>query len=94
MTPLPLLLTAPLLLAVVSVRAQQERVTEERVREVVTWLASDERNGRDTGSRELEAASQWLAARFEEVAPVEYVDYGVSNSGNPTLAWVRIKYKV
>ena len=66
MTPLPLLLTAPLLLAVVSVRAQQERVTEERVREVVTWLASDERNGRDTGSRELEAASQWLAARFEE----------------------------
>ena len=59
MTPLPLLLTAPLLLAVVSVRAQQERVTEERVREVVTWLASDERNGRDTGSRELEAASQW-----------------------------------
>ena len=64
MKRLSLLLTAPLVLAVVPVRAQQD-ITEERVREVVTWLASDERNGRDTGSRELEAAGAWLAKRFE-----------------------------
>ncbi len=45
--------------------AQKETVTERRVRETVSWLASDERQGRDTGSPELEAAGAWLAARFE-----------------------------
>lgn len=44
---------------------QKATITEERVRETVSWLASDERNGRDSGSDELEAAGQWLAARFE-----------------------------
>ena len=74
MKRLSLLLTAPLVLAVVPVRAQQD-ITEERVREVVTWLASDERNGRDTGSRELEAAGAWLAKRFE-AAGLEQVRKG------------------
>ena len=55
-----------LMLAAIPVSAQQERITEERVKEVVGWLASDDRNGRDTGSAELEEAAQWLAARFEE----------------------------
>lgn len=41
-------------------------VTEERVREVVTWLAADERRGRDTPSPELEAAADWLTERFQE----------------------------
>jgi hypothetical protein len=55
-----------LLLATASLTAQKAHVTEPRVRETVTWLASDERKGRDTGSKEIEQAGQWLAARFEK----------------------------
>lgn len=44
--------------------AQASTITTERVREAVTWLASDERNGRDTGSVELAQAGDWLAERF------------------------------
>jgi len=51
--------------AVASSSAQEQTITEERVREAVTWLASDERKGRDTGSDELAAAGLWIAARFE-----------------------------
>src|SRR5262249_23207014 len=40
-------------------------ITIERVRETVTWLASDEREGRDSPSRGLEAAGAWLAERFK-----------------------------
>lgn len=39
-------------------------ITEARVRETVTWLAADERKGRDTGSPELEQTAEWLAERF------------------------------
>lgn len=44
---------------------QADKITEARVREVVTWLASDERAGRGTGSVELDEAARWIAARFE-----------------------------
>lgn len=44
--------------------AQDPVVTEERVRETVAWLAADERAGRGTGSPELVAAGDWIAARF------------------------------
>ncbi len=44
--------------------AQASAITAERVRETVTWLAADERAGRDTGSPELVAAGEWIAARF------------------------------
>ncbi len=57
--------TAALLAACALLPAQKETITERRVRETVTWLASDERKGRDTGSAELDAAGSWLAARFE-----------------------------
>ncbi|MEC9047925.1 MAG: M28 family peptidase [Planctomycetota bacterium] len=57
--------TAAMVLVVVPLSAQRDRITEERVREAVSWLASDERGGRDTGSAEIEEAAQWLAARFE-----------------------------
>ena len=40
-------------------------ITEERVREIVAWLAADERGGRNSPSPGLEAAAQWLAARFD-----------------------------
>ncbi len=63
MTPLALPAAALLALAAL-LPAQKSKITEERVRETVSWLASDERNGRDTGSPELEAAGQWLASRF------------------------------
>jgi len=56
----------PLLLAAASLTAQKATITEKRVRDTVTWLASDERKGRDTGSKEIEEAGQWLAARFEK----------------------------
>src|SRR5262249_31633936 len=45
--------------------AQAPAITVERVRETVTWLASDDREGRDSPSRGLEAAGNWLAERFE-----------------------------
>lgn len=48
----------------VGIAAQGEVVTEARVREIVTWLAADERNGRDTGSPELEQVADWLGERF------------------------------
>ncbi|MCA8954070.1 MAG: M28 family peptidase [Planctomycetes bacterium] len=41
-----------------------ESITEARVREVVSWLAADERHGRDTPSPGLAAAAEWLAQRF------------------------------
>jgi len=44
--------------------AQVETVTEQRVRDTVTWLAADERLGRDTPSPGLEESAQWLAKRF------------------------------
>lgn len=43
---------------------QVATITEERVRDAVSWLAADERAGRDTGSPELAEAGKWLAARF------------------------------
>ncbi len=43
---------------------QADTITEDRVRETVTWLAADERAGRDTGSAQLVEAGEWLAARF------------------------------
>jgi hypothetical protein len=44
--------------------AQAAAITEERVRDVVSWLAADERRGRDTPSPELQQAADWLAERF------------------------------
>ena len=51
---------------------QAALITEQRVRETVTWLAADERAGRDTGSPEIEQAALWLAQRFQAagLAPV------------------------
>ncbi|MFK7743229.1 MAG: M20/M25/M40 family metallo-hydrolase [Planctomycetota bacterium] len=40
------------------------RITEERVRATLGWLAHDDRAGRDTGSAELEQSADWLADRF------------------------------
>lgn len=44
--------------------AQAATITEARLRETLTWLAADERGGRDTPSPGLEAAADWLGARF------------------------------
>ncbi|MFM1870592.1 MAG: Arginyl aminopeptidase, partial [Planctomycetota bacterium] len=44
--------------------AQSGAITEQRVRETVQWLAADERQGRDTPSKGLDEAAEWLAARF------------------------------
>ncbi len=41
-------------------------ITEARVRESLTWLASDERNGRDCPSPGLEASAEWLVERFKK----------------------------
>ncbi len=52
-------------LFVLHLPAQAEVLTEAHVHEVVSWLAADERAGRDTGSPELEATADWLAAHFQ-----------------------------
>jgi hypothetical protein len=54
---------------------QAALITEQRVRETVTWLAADERAGRDTGSPEIEQAASWLAERFR-VAGLTQVQEG------------------
>lgn len=44
--------------------AQAAKITEKSVREVVGWLAADERKGRGSGTPELAQAGDWLADRF------------------------------
>ncbi len=44
--------------------AQASVITVERVKETVSWLAADERAGRDTGSPQLVEAGEWIAAHF------------------------------
>lgn len=51
--------------------AQGAAISEERVRETVSWLAADERMGRNTGSPELVAAGEWIAARFQAAGLVQ-----------------------
>jgi hypothetical protein len=81
-----------LLLFVSSLPAQAQAdldslVTESRVREVVTWIASDERAGRDSPSPGLEATARWLAERFERAGLEQVVadswrhEYVVEGSG-------------
>ncbi len=55
---------AAALFALAAGAQQAETITEARVREIVEWLAHDDRGGRDTPSPGLEAAAEWLAARF------------------------------
>lgn len=68
---LPVPLTV--LLFAASVVAQASTITEERVREAVGWIAADERAGRDTGSPELAATADWLAARFAKAGLTQVV---------------------
>lgn len=44
--------------------AQASTITAARVQEALAWLCDDARGGRDTPSAGLEAAADWLAARF------------------------------
>jgi len=44
--------------------AQAATITEKRVKEAVSWLASNDRNGRASGSSELAEAGEWLVGRF------------------------------
>lgn len=46
--------------------AQASTITEKRVRDAVTWLAADERAGRNTGSKELAEAGEWLVDRLSK----------------------------
>ncbi len=62
--------------------AQGTAITEERVRETVSWLAADERMGRNTGSPELVAAGEWIAARFQ-AAGLAQVQEGSWTHGFP-----------
>ncbi len=60
---LPLFFLTPALLVSFAV-GQASTLTKERVLSTVTWLAADERAGRATGSPEILAAGEWIAARF------------------------------
>ena len=52
--------------AALSAQAPAEAIGEQRVRETLGWLASDERGGRDTPSAGLEQSADWIAQRFQE----------------------------
>ncbi|MBL8752999.1 MAG: M28 family peptidase [Planctomycetes bacterium] len=56
------------------VRAQAPTITEEAVRTTVSWLAADERAGRDTGSPELVATGEWIAERFAKAGLQKVAD--------------------
>jgi Tol biopolymer transport system component len=47
--------------------AAPETAAADRFRDDVRWLADDAREGRGIGTPGLEAASRWLAARFQEI---------------------------
>jgi hypothetical protein len=48
-------------------QATEPRIRADRVREVLTFLASDELGGRDSPSPGLDRAASWLAERFAEI---------------------------
>jgi hypothetical protein len=54
------------LFSLATLTAQATTITEEAVRATVSWLAADERAGRDTGSTELAATGDWLVARLQK----------------------------
>ena len=66
------LLAAPAAAQTADAAVAPDAIREERVRETVAWLADDARAGRDTGSAQLAAAGEWIAARFAAagLAPV------------------------
>jgi hypothetical protein len=61
----PIVFLCGLLGSAALLSAQVDTITEARVREAVSWLADDAREGRDTPSPGLEESAQWLAKRFE-----------------------------
>ena len=68
--------SAPLLFALflAPLSAQDAKViTEARTKEVVSWLASDERQGRDTPSAGLEASAEWIAEHFAKAGLTQVV---------------------
>jgi hypothetical protein len=68
--------SSPLLFALLlaPLAAQDAKViTEARTKEVVSWLASDERQGRDTPSPGLDAAADWIAERFAKAGLTQAV---------------------
>ena len=58
--------TAAIGLLISVAASQAKKISEERVREAVSWLAADERKGRGSGTPEIAAAADWLAARFAQ----------------------------
>ena len=62
-----------------SLHAQAKTITEKRVKEAVSWLAADERNGRGTGSPELAEAGEWLVDRFAKAIPQMFTVLGIYN---------------
>lgn len=60
-----LLVLASLLVAQKPTKAQYETINEAELRRHLTFIASDELKGRDTGSPELQIAAKYLAAHLE-----------------------------
>jgi hypothetical protein len=87
MKPSPLrALAAPLAVSFAAALVAQSPITVERVRETVTWLAADERAGRETGSPELVAAGEWIAERFAK-AGLQQVAEGSWFHEFPLTGW-------
>jgi hypothetical protein len=84
MNPLPLLAAAAACASLAT--AQVSTITVERVRECVSWLADDERAGRDTGSSQIVAAGEWIAARFAK-AGLAQVQEGTWMHEFPLAGW-------
>lgn len=63
-----------------------EPITEQRVRDTVSWLAADERMGRNTGSAQLAEVAEWIAARFA-AAGLQQVTAGSFRHEFPGRGW-------
>ena len=57
-----------------ALRTEESRASEQRIRDHVAWLASDELSGRDSGEPGLEIAAEYIANRFR--------DYGLEPAGD------------
>lgn len=62
------------LLASAVAQTTADPIQEARVREVVSWLAADERGGRDSPSPGQAAAAQWLGEQFQAAGLQQIVE--------------------
>jgi len=68
--------------------AEQKEVEAAGMERTVVVISGIKRGGN------VKAIRREIVAVFGAVAPVDYVDYGISNSGDPSMGYVRVRKNV